>query len=49
MIKQFTVKLKYRLNQFVAKAKYVRYSPYKLRPLVNVVRGKDVDYALNVA
>ena len=26
--------------QFVAKASYVRISPYKLRPLVDVVRGK---------
>lgn len=34
--------------QFVAKAKYVRFSPYKLRPLVNAIRGKGVTYALNV-
>lgn len=33
--------------QFVAKARYVWYSPYKLRPIVNVVRGKDVKFALN--
>lgn len=33
--------------QFIAKAKYVWYSPYKLRPIVDVVRGKDVLYALN--
>lgn len=33
--------------QFEAKARYVDYSPYKLRPVVNVVRGKDVVYALN--
>lgn len=33
--------------QFVAKAKYVLYSPYKLRPIAHVVRGKDVTYALN--
>ena len=32
--------------QFVAKAKYVWYSPYKLRPLVDVVRGKDVSHAV---
>lgn len=32
--------------QFVAKAKYVLYSPYKLRPLADVIRGKDVVYAL---
>ena len=28
--------------QFVAKARYIRISPYKLRPLVDVVRGKNV-------
>lgn len=33
--------------QFVAKAKYIWYSPYKLRPIVDVIRGKDVLYALN--
>ena len=33
--------------QFVAKARYVRTSPYKMRPLVDVVRGKNVAYALN--
>ena len=33
--------------QFTAKAKYVWYSPYKLRPIVAVVRGKSVDYALS--
>ena len=33
--------------QFVAKAKYIRISPYKLRPLVDVIRGKNVKYALN--
>lgn len=33
--------------QFEAKAKYVDYSPYKLRPVANVVRGKDVMFALN--
>jgi large subunit ribosomal protein L22 len=33
--------------QFGANAKYLRYSPYKLRPLVDVLRGKDVKYALN--
>lgn len=32
--------------QFVAKAKRIPFSPYKLRPLADVVRGKDVDYAL---
>lgn len=32
--------------QFVAKAKRVSFSPYKLRPLVDVVRGKDVDNAI---
>lgn len=33
--------------QFVAKAKYVHYSPYKLRPLVDVIRGKDARFALH--
>ncbi|KKP29581.1 MAG: 50S ribosomal protein L22 [candidate division TM6 bacterium GW2011_GWF2_30_66] len=33
--------------QFGASAKYLRYSPYKLRPLVDVLRGKNVEYALN--
>lgn len=32
--------------QFVAKAKYIWYSPYKLRPLVDVIRGKDVGHAV---
>ena len=29
-----------------AKSKYVRISPYKLRPIVDVIRGKGVDEAL---
>lgn len=33
--------------QFTAKAKYVRISPYKLRPYVDVIRGKNVKYALD--
>jgi large subunit ribosomal protein L22 len=33
--------------QFIASARYLRFSPYKLRPLVDVVRGKSVVYALN--
>ena len=33
--------------RFGAKAKYLRYSPYKLRPLADVLRGKNVQYALN--
>lgn len=32
--------------QFIAKAKRIPFSPYKLRPLADIVRGKDVDYAL---
>ncbi len=32
--------------QFSAKSLYVHYSPYKLRPLIDVVRGKGVAYAL---
>ncbi len=33
--------------QFTAKSRYINFSPYKLRPLVDVVRGKDAEYALN--
>ena len=33
--------------QFIAKAKNIRYSPLKLRPLVDVIRGKKVKYALD--
>ncbi|HEX2977791.1 MAG TPA: 50S ribosomal protein L22 [Candidatus Babeliales bacterium] len=33
--------------QFSAKAKFVRYSPYKLRPLADVIRGKNAQYALH--
>jgi len=33
--------------QFVAKAKYIHHSPYKLRPLADVVRGKNVKFALD--
>lgn len=33
--------------QFVAKARYVRISHFKMRPLADVVRGKNVAYALN--
>jgi large subunit ribosomal protein L22 len=33
--------------RFTAKARYVRFSPYKLRPVVDVIRGKNVSYALN--
>lgn len=33
--------------EFVAKARYVRYSPYKLRTLVDVIRGKNAQFALN--
>ena len=32
---------------FRAKAKYIRFSPHKLRPLVDVVRGKDIADSLN--
>lgn len=35
------------VETFGAIARFVRYSPYKLRPIVDVVRGKDVDYALH--
>lgn len=33
--------------QFVSKARYVRFSPYKLRLYADVIRGKNVAYALN--
>ena len=33
--------------QFFAKARYVRFSPYKLRSLVDVIRGKNVLKALH--
>ena len=33
--------------QFVAKAFHIRISPYKLRSLADVVRGKNVEYALH--
>ena len=33
--------------QFVAKARYIRISHFKIRPLADVVRGKSVAYALN--
>ena len=33
--------------QFCAKAKYIRFSPYKLRPLVDAIRGKDVEFSLS--
>lgn len=32
--------------QFKAHARYIPYSPYKLRPIVDVIRGKDMRYAL---
>ncbi len=32
--------------QFTAKASYIRYSPYKLRPLADVIRGKSASFAL---
>ena len=32
--------------QFRAMIRFLRYSPFKLRPLVDVVRGKDVESAL---
>jgi large subunit ribosomal protein L22 len=33
--------------EFVAKARYVDYSPYKLRPVVDVIRGKNALAAIN--
>ncbi len=34
--------------QFNAKARYIRISPFKLRPLADVVRGKSVQWALSM-
>jgi len=33
--------------QFVSKARYVQFSPYKLRLYVDAIRGKNVQYALD--
>lgn len=33
--------------QFCAKARFIKYSPYKLRPLADVIRGKNAQFALN--
>jgi large subunit ribosomal protein L22 len=33
---------------FLARARYIRVSPFKLRPLADVVRGKGVKYALQL-
>ncbi len=33
--------------QFNARALNIRFSPFKLRPLADVIRGKDVNYALS--
>ncbi len=34
--------------RFIAKARFVRISPYKLRTLASAIRGKGAIYALNV-
>jgi large subunit ribosomal protein L22 len=34
------------MTNFTAHARFLRYSPYKLRPLVDVIRGKSAEYAL---
>ncbi len=33
--------------QFCAKARFIKFSPYKLRPVADVIRGKNAQYALN--
>ena len=33
--------------QFESKARFIRISPYKLRPYVDVIRGQNVENALN--
>lgn len=35
------------MNEYKAIAKFVRFSPYKLRPIVSVVRGKKAKSALD--
>ncbi len=32
---------------FLAKARYIRISPYKIRPLADVIRGKSAEFALS--
>jgi len=32
--------------QFTTKQKFLPFSPYKLRPIIDVIRGKKVDYAI---
>lgn len=32
--------------QFTAKARFLKFSPFKLRPLADVVRGRSAEYAL---
>ena len=32
---------------FKASAKYIKRSPYKLRPIIDVIRGKNAQYALD--
>ncbi len=34
--------------QFVSKARYVRFSPFKLRPYVDIIRGENLKHALNL-
>lgn len=33
--------------QFCAKARYIKFSPFKLRPVADVIRGKNAQFALN--
>lgn len=33
--------------QFIAKARFIHFSPYKLRPMADVIRGKNVRYAID--
>ena len=33
--------------RFLAKARFIRYSPYKLRPVADVIRGKNAQFALH--
>lgn len=37
----------HKIMEYKAIARFVRYSPYKLRPIADVIRGKGVQEALN--
>lgn len=49
MIKEKFEKIYFKVDamKFVARARHIRFSPEKMRPLADTVRGKNVSYALN--